>query len=244
MSLKQALREQAAVASWTRHDGRVGARLHGRRWRLGVGGFLILVLVCGLGGVADARGSLGVVGTPTHPQMLACFEEATQFTGILPPAGPHDIGFGAGYFPQARRLADMDPPNSGRDAQLTGYKLPPVVNPGATVTMTIAPGARPTWCNRALGRHAKGACRSRTGPVCTSPVSFPRASGSPMVEYEAAFRSTCGSAGNEGRATSFCRFSLDGAEPRPEPAGVRRPRYALSASAVFPYSGTEGRPCL
>ncbi len=106
-----------------------------------MGGFLILVLVCGLGGVADARGSLGVVGTPTHPQMLACFEEATQFTGILPPAGPHDIGFGAGYFPQARRLADMDPPNSGRDAQLTGYKLPPVVNPGATVTMTIAPGS-------------------------------------------------------------------------------------------------------
>ncbi len=59
-----------------------------------------------------------------------------------PPVGPDDIGFGAGYFPKARLRATMSPPNSGRDAQLTGYKLPPVVYPGATVTMTIAPSAR------------------------------------------------------------------------------------------------------
>ncbi len=39
-------------------------------------------------------------------------------------------------------LATMDPPNSGRAAQLTGYKLPPVVYPEATVTITIAHGAR------------------------------------------------------------------------------------------------------
>jgi hypothetical protein len=57
-------------------------------------------------------GSFAVVGTPTHPQILTCTEEATQFTGTLPPIGPHDIGFGSGYFPQARRLATMNPPSS------------------------------------------------------------------------------------------------------------------------------------
>ena len=36
----------------------------------------------------------------------------------------------------------MNPPNSGREAELTGYKLPPVLDPGATVTMTIARNAR------------------------------------------------------------------------------------------------------
>ena len=80
--------------------------------------------------------------TPTHPQILTCYEEATQFTGTVPPIGPHDIGFGPGYFPQARRLATMNPPNSGRGAQLTGYKLPPVAYPGAKVTMMIARGTR------------------------------------------------------------------------------------------------------
>jgi hypothetical protein len=122
----------------------VGAKLGGHRWWLGGVAFTLLVLVYGLGGVSDASGSPTVVGTPTHPQILTCYEEATQFTGgTPPPVGPHDIGFGPGYFPQARRLATMNPPlNFGRGAQLTGYKLPPVVYPGATVTMTIARGAR------------------------------------------------------------------------------------------------------
>lgn len=93
-------------------------------------------------GVSDASGSPTVVGTATHPQILTCAEEATQFTGGLPAVRPDDIGFGAGYFPKARLRATMKPPNSGREAQVTGYKLPPVVYPGATVTMTIARGAR------------------------------------------------------------------------------------------------------
>jgi hypothetical protein len=118
----------------------VGARLRGHRWWLGGVAFTVLVLVYGPGGVSDASGSSTVVGAPTHPQLLTCAEEATQFTGTLPPIGPHDIGFGPGYFPQARRLATMNPPS--RQAQLTGYKLPPVVDPGATVTMTIARSAR------------------------------------------------------------------------------------------------------
>ena len=111
-----------------------------RRWWSGGATATVLFLVYGLSGVSDASGSLDV-GTPAHPQLLTCYEEATQFTGTLPPIGPHDIGFGPGYFPQARRLATMSPqalvprPNGS-------YKLPPVVDPGATVTMTIARGAR------------------------------------------------------------------------------------------------------
>jgi hypothetical protein len=115
-----------------------------RHWRwLGGVALTLLTIARGPGSVSDAGGSPTVVGTATHPQILTCYEEATQFTGgTTPPIGPQDIGFGPGYFPQARRLATLNPPNSGRGAQLTGYKLPPVVYPGATVTMTIASGAR------------------------------------------------------------------------------------------------------
>ncbi len=134
---------QATVAAWTGHHGRVTARLARPRWWHGGVAFVVLVLAYGPRGVSDASGSPTVVGTPTHPQVLSCYEEATQFSGgTLPPIGPDDIGFGAGYFPKARGLAIMNPPNSGRGAELSGYKLPPVVDPGATVTMTIARGAR------------------------------------------------------------------------------------------------------
>jgi hypothetical protein len=121
----------------------VGVKLCGHRWWLGGVAFILLVFVYCPGGVSDASGSPTVVGTPTHPQILTCDEEATQFTGgTVPPVGPHDIGFGVGYFPKARGLATMNPPNSGRQAELTGYKLPPVVYPGDAVTMTIARRAR------------------------------------------------------------------------------------------------------
>ena len=133
----------ATDASWTRHHGRVNARPHRRRWWLGGVAFTVVLFVYCPGGLSDAGGSSTVIGTPTHPQILTCYEEATQFTGgTLPPVGPDDIGFGAGYFPKARLRATMNPPDFGRDAQLTGYKLPPVIYPGATVTMTIARGAR------------------------------------------------------------------------------------------------------
>ena len=95
-----------------------------------------MVLVLSLSGVSDAQGSHDVIGGPSDPQLLSCAEEAMG-TGTVPPIGPHDIGFGPGYFPQARRLASMNPPS-----QVTGYKLPPVLDPGATVTMTIARSAR------------------------------------------------------------------------------------------------------
>jgi hypothetical protein len=121
----------------------MGSRVRRRRRRRGPGpaGTTLVVLVSVLSGVSNASGS-SVVGTPTHPQVLTCDEEATQFTGTLPPIGPQDIGFGSGYFPKARQLAFMNPPGSDRGTYLTAYKLPPVVYPGATVTMTIARGAR------------------------------------------------------------------------------------------------------
>jgi hypothetical protein len=62
-----------------------------------------------------------------------------------------------------------------------------------------------------------------------------------MVDTGAAFPSTCGSAGSERRATSFCRSSLDGAEPRPDPSGVRGPGHGLSASGVAPNAGSGAR---
>jgi hypothetical protein len=95
----------------------------------------------GLCGVSYGQGVSAAVGSPRHPQVLTCHEEATQFTGTPPPpVGPNDIGFGPGYFPQARRLANAVPhiAPGGRGT----YKLPPVVNPGATVTLTIARSAR------------------------------------------------------------------------------------------------------
>jgi hypothetical protein len=117
----------------------VGAILHRRRWWSGGAAATVLFLAYALFGVSDASGSLTVVGAPTHPQLLTCAEEATQFTGTLASIGPHDIGFGPGYFPHARLLATMSPPVV---TPPTGYKLPPVVNPGAMVTMTVARDAR------------------------------------------------------------------------------------------------------
>ncbi len=114
----------------------------GGKWRARACALVILapaVAVSGLGGLTGASASTNAVGTPAHPQVLTCAEEATQFTGTLPRVGPHDVGFGPGYFPRARVLADMNPPSASRGTPFTGYKLPPVVDPGATVTMTDRP---------------------------------------------------------------------------------------------------------
>jgi hypothetical protein len=100
------------------------------------------VVVFGQCGVSYGQGVSTAVGSPRHPQVLTCYEEATQFTGTLPPVGPNDVGFGPGYFPQARRLATMSPQHFAPGAR-GSYKLPPVIEPGATVNLTIARGARP-----------------------------------------------------------------------------------------------------
>jgi len=118
----------------------VGLTMRRHRWWRGGAVFMMLLVFFVPSGVSDARGSSAIVGTPTHPQVLTCAEEATQFENTLPPAGPHDVAFGPGYFPQARRLATATPHIApGRRGT---YKLPPVVNPGATVNLTIAGGAR------------------------------------------------------------------------------------------------------
>ena len=215
---------------WTGHHGRVTARFARRRWWHGGVAWTLLVLVYGPGGVSAASGSSTVAGTPGHPQILTCYEEATQFTGgALPAVGPDDIGFGPGYFPKARGLANRDPPNSGRGADLTGYKLPPVVDPGATVTMTIAPGARSYVVQQNPWSSHQGSV-SVTYRACSHKVvSFPRASASPMVEHGAAFPSTCGSAASERRVTSLCRSSPDGAERRLDPSRVPSPEPPVAA---------------
>ena len=119
----------------------MGAIVHRRRRWSGrlAGAVLVIFSVIGLSGASN---SSSVIGTPTHPQILTCYEEATQFTGALPSAGPHDIRFGPGYFPEARRLATMNPPAPNLRSRRTGYKLPPVLDPGAIVTMTIGRSAR------------------------------------------------------------------------------------------------------
>jgi hypothetical protein len=131
-----------ACESRTCHHGRVDMRALHPRWWPGLVAVAALVLVGVLCLAPSASNGSALVGTPAHPQVLSCFEEATQFNGHVTPIGPHDVGFGAGYFPQARRLATRNPPDSGRGARLSGYKLPPVVYPGATVTITIDRGAR------------------------------------------------------------------------------------------------------
>ena len=100
----------------------------------------------------------------------------------------------------------MNPPNSGQDAQLTGYKLPPVVYPGTTVTITIAPGARSYVVQQNPWSPRQGSV-SVTYRACLHKSGFfPQSFRFTMVETGAAFPSTCGSAGSERRAASFCRF--------------------------------------
>ena len=97
--------------------------------------------LCGVSYGGETRSSSSQSGSPGHPQILTCSEEATQFTGTLLPAGPHDLIFGPGYFPEARSLATESPQHFAPGAHGT-YKLPPVVDPGSTVTMTVALNAR------------------------------------------------------------------------------------------------------
>jgi hypothetical protein len=88
----------------------------------------------------------------------------------------------------------------------------------------------PTSSNRIRGHRHKEASRSRIGPVCTSVDSFRRVSGSLMVDYGAAFPSTCVSMGSPRRAASSSRSSLDTAERRPDPSVVRGHGTWLSAN--------------
>jgi hypothetical protein len=80
------------------------------------------------------------------PIQLSCHQEATE-QSLSPPAKirpvPGDLVVGPLSFPNGRRLAHMRPRDFQATGRLTGwYKIPPVLAPGATVTVAIAPGAR------------------------------------------------------------------------------------------------------
>jgi hypothetical protein len=90
-------------------------------------------------------GSVHRTPPPTSPLLLSCRQEATE-QSLWPPAkirpGPGDLIVGPLSFPNGRRLAHMRPRVFQPTGRLTGwYKIPPVLAPGATVTVAIAPRA-------------------------------------------------------------------------------------------------------
>lgn len=90
----------------------------------------------------------GPLGSPGNPLVLSCAAEA--WPGYPdPPApvtpGPHDLAVGPMYFPGGLALATYTPAQYGYapfGRQGRFYKLPLVVRPGATVTVTIGASAR------------------------------------------------------------------------------------------------------
>jgi hypothetical protein len=117
----------------------------------------------------------------------------------------------------------MNPRLSSREAQLFGYKLPPVVYPGATVTVTIARGARSYVVQQNPWSPRRGSV-SVTYRACLHKRGFfPQSFRFTDGRRRAAFRSTCGSMGSARRTTSYCRSSLDGAEVRSDPSRARGP---------------------
>lgn len=102
----------------------------------------VVVLTAVLAGCGSAHRT----PPPTPPIQVSCRKEATE-RSLSPPARirprPGDLIVGPLSFPGGRRLAYMRPRQFQPTGRLTGgYKIPPVVAPGATVTVAIAPGAR------------------------------------------------------------------------------------------------------
>lgn len=91
-------------------------------------------------GCGTVHGSPAVVG-----EHLSCQREVTE-ADISPPAKirPHagDLEIGPVSFPDGLRLAQMRPRQFLATGSLGAYKLPPVLAPGVTVTISIAPAAR------------------------------------------------------------------------------------------------------
>jgi len=81
----------------------------------------------------------------TKPQQLSCRQEVTQAAispsvPIRPKTG--DLVVGPLSFPDGRRLAHMQPDELAAGPPSGSYKIPPVLAPGTTVTIAIAPPAR------------------------------------------------------------------------------------------------------
>jgi hypothetical protein len=69
---------------------------------------------------------------------LGCHQEATDYTGPSARARPGDLVIGPVSFPRGERLGHANPAQWGRRGD---YKLPPVILPGTSVTISIAPPA-------------------------------------------------------------------------------------------------------
>ena len=90
----------------------------------------------------------GPLGSPGHPLVLSCAAEAWPGYPAAPAPvtpGPRDLAVGPMYFPVGLALATYTPAQFGyapfgRHGRF--YKLPLVVRPGATVTVTIGASAR------------------------------------------------------------------------------------------------------
>lgn len=96
---------------------------------------------------ASSPNVTGPIGSPGNPLVLSCAAEAWPGPpGRVPVTpGPHDLAVGPMYFPGGLALATYTPAQYGyapfgRHGRF--YKLPLVVRPGATVTVTIGASAR------------------------------------------------------------------------------------------------------
>lgn len=85
--------------------------------------------------------SPGPAGSPGHPVVFGCAEEAFLSPGSGPPQRPQpgDLAIGPLIIPGGQRLATARPADYGEHGS---YKIPFVVPMGATVTVTIDPPAR------------------------------------------------------------------------------------------------------
>jgi hypothetical protein len=103
------------------------------------GGRVVLIVSAVIAGCASSQ-------TGRSQAHLSCHHEVTE-QALSPPAeirpGSGDLVVGPLSFPDGRRFARMRPRDVQPTGRLTGwYKIPPVLAPGATVTVAIAPHAR------------------------------------------------------------------------------------------------------
>jgi hypothetical protein len=118
----------------------------------------------------------GAPGSPGNPLVRSCAAEAWPGPPGRAPvtAGPHDLAVGPMYFPVGLALATKTPAwwgyaPFGRHGRF--YKLPLVVRPGATVTVTIGASAR-GHVMIDVGGDAPGGVTSATYHACRKAGGF------------------------------------------------------------------------
>jgi hypothetical protein len=91
---------------------------------------------------ASGQRATGPVGSPGNPLLLSCADESFPGNGD-PPASlqpqPGDLVVGSVIIVGGERLAEASPASYGDGGS---YKIPIIVRPGATVTMSIGASAR------------------------------------------------------------------------------------------------------